>query len=150
MNFEKDNRKFYRCEFQKNVRFIPVVRSLSGQDYMIEENSVDAWANDISEGGLRLETTYHLSLNSCLKLLFEMDEGGQLEIWGKVIWSHDNHCGIRFISFDIRLFDGIKGIKDRVTAETRPLRSSEEQETTFSTGVVETHWTGIWPRKFMS
>ena len=113
MNPAFEKRKHGRVEFQKSVQVFPVIPSRSGHIFEVQDKSVAAWANDISEGGLRLEISHSYDPNFLLKLNFEVGEDKAVEVFGKVIWARDHHCGIRFMIVDQDMRKGIRSLSPK-------------------------------------
>lgn len=103
-----EKRRYNRFEFQKSVQVFPVLPSKSGNIFEVQQNPLKVWANDISEGGLRLETSNSFNPNFLLKLNFEVEEEKLVEVFGKIIWTRDSHCGIRFMLADQEMRKGIR------------------------------------------
>jgi len=110
MTYIEEKRKFNRFEFQKTVQIFPVLPSKSGNIFEVHKKPIEAWANDISEGGLRLEAADSFEPNFLLKLNLELEEDRSVEVYGKIIWSRDSHCGVRFMMVDKQLRKGILAI----------------------------------------
>lgn len=110
MNSVVEKRQHGRVEFQKSVQVFPVIPSKSGHIFEVQDKPVPAWANDISEGGLRLETSHSYDPNYLLKLNFEVDDDKCVEVFGKVIWARDHHCGVRFMMVDQEMRKGIQSL----------------------------------------
>jgi hypothetical protein len=110
MNYVDEKRKFNRFDFQKTVQVFPVLPSSSGNIFEVQKKPIEAWANDISEGGLRLEAADSFDPNFLLKLNLELVEDQSVEVYGKIIWSRDSHCGVRFMLVDKKLRKGIHAI----------------------------------------
>lgn len=103
-----EKRQFNRYEFQKWVQIFPVLPSGTGSVWEVQPTHVGAWANNISEGGLQIESVHPFDAQFPLKLNIEFEKGRIIEAYGKLVWSHDNHCGIQFMWLDQRLRNGIQ------------------------------------------
>ncbi len=114
-----EKRRHNRFEFQKRVRVFPVLPSKSGNIYEVQKDSFEALSANVSEGGLGLETPKPLDPNFLLKVNFEVKDHQTVEVFGKVIWSQPNHCGIRFMYADGSLRRGIKSLAQGKTAAGR-------------------------------
>ena len=108
-----EKRRYNRFEFQKSVQIFPVFPSKSGHIYEVQNNSIDAWANDISNAGVRLEVAYCFDRYFLLKLNFEFGKSQPVEAYGRIIWSYDNHSGIQFLLMDQLLRQGIKAFSEK-------------------------------------
>jgi hypothetical protein len=105
-----EKRRFDRFDFQKSAQVFPVLPSKSGNIYEVQKDPIEAWVNDISEGGVRLEVVHSFASDALLKLNFELEKNKTVETYGKIVWSHDNHSGIHFMMADHRLRKDIKAI----------------------------------------
>ena len=112
-----ENRKFVRFNFQKSILLFPVVYSKSGNIYEIQVEPIRVWANNIGEGGLRLEGTPKINTKLPVKLCFEFVKDQPVEVYGRIAWTLDHHCGIRFLGPDEDLNAALRAIVD---LEDRP------------------------------
>ncbi len=119
MNYIEEKRKFNRVEFQKTVKVFPVVPSRSGNIFEVQKKPIEAWVNDISEGGLRFEAADSFDPNFLLKLSLEIEEEKSVEVYGKIIWSRDSHCGVRFMLVDQELRKGIHAISKKKNSPSK-------------------------------
>jgi len=119
MNYIDEKRKFNRVEFQKTVQVFPVLPSRSGNIFEVQKKPIEAWVNDISEGGLRFEAADSFDPNFLLKLNLEMEEEKSVEVYGKIIWSRDSHCGVRFMLVDKELRKGIHAISKKKNSPSK-------------------------------
>ncbi len=108
-----EKRRFDRFEFQKSVQVFPVLPSLSGNIFEIQNKPIEAWANDISEEGLQLEVSQTFNPNFLLKLNFDFGKNKSVEAYGKIIWSYDYHSGLRFMLVDQHLREQIQSIGEK-------------------------------------
>lgn len=81
----EEKRRIIRHEFQTKVRLFPIRLSPSGHILELQENSVEAWADDISTGGLKLEGFHFYGPDTLLKLNLEIEGEQPVEAYGKVI-----------------------------------------------------------------
>jgi hypothetical protein len=107
MNDIVERRRHDRFEFPQPVQIFPVLPSKSGNIYEVQNHSIEFKARDISEGGLRIEVDRPFDSNFLIKLNFEVLKDQPVEVYGKIIWSENNHCGIRFMLADEVLRKGI-------------------------------------------
>jgi len=105
-----EKRMFSRFDFQKPIQVFPVQPSKSGNILEVENQSLKAKANDISEGGLGLATSKGLKADSILKLNFKVEKNKTVEVYGKIIWSQKRQCGVRFMLTDPSVRKGIRSI----------------------------------------
>jgi hypothetical protein len=105
-----EKRKHNRFDFQKTVKVFPVLPSKSGNIFEVQKDPFELRASDISEGGLKLETPKSLAGQFLFKLNFEVASEQNVEVYGKVMWSGDKHCGVRFMLTDPLLRKGIRSM----------------------------------------
>ncbi len=96
----QEKRHYDRYQFQKPIQVYPVLPSKSGNIYEVQDKVIPAQSNNISEGGLKLETNKSFDVNSILKLSFESEKDSSVEVYGKIIWTKKAHCGVRFMMPD--------------------------------------------------
>ncbi len=113
MNELNEKRHFDRFKFQKPVRVFSVLPSKSGNIYEVQKNCLELKASNISEGGLNLEVEKPLDSQYLLKMNFEVEKDQLVEVYGKVVWSRENHCGVRFMLTDPVLRKGIRSIEKK-------------------------------------
>lgn len=99
----KEKREHSRLPFRKLVQVFSVLPSQSGYIYEVQKESQSVKAQNISEGGLLLETEKFPRSTPVLKLHFEIAQDEPLEAYGKVVWNEDGRCGIRFLFVDSKL-----------------------------------------------
>ena len=58
------------------------------------------WSQDISRGGIRLETKKGYRADAVLKLNFQFIDKKNVDVVAKVVWSRENRCGLKFMAFD--------------------------------------------------
>ena len=105
-----EKREFDRFDFQKPVLIYPVSPSKSGNILEVESRSLEAKAHNISEGGLKLVTPQSFPENSILKLNFKVKKDQTVEVYGKIMWSEQKSCGVRFVLADPEARQGIRAI----------------------------------------
>lgn len=110
MSKTSEKRIYNRIDFQKPVRIFPVLPSKSGNIYEVQKDSFEAQASDVSEGGLGLKVTKPLSPEFLVKMNFELTENQPVEVYGKIIWSQSNRCGIRFMHTDASLRKSLRAL----------------------------------------
>ncbi len=94
----QEKRRHQRFVFQKPVQINPVLSSKSGYIYEVQDLIIPSISHNISEGGLKLETPKRLDADAILKLGFELEKGGNVEVYAKIIWVQKNHCGVQFLA----------------------------------------------------
>ena len=60
------------------------------------------WSQDISKGGMRLETKKPYTPNAILKLNFQFMDKKAVDVFAKVVWSRADRCGLKFMAFGQR------------------------------------------------
>jgi hypothetical protein len=100
LHYPLERRNFNRVKFQKAVKIFQALPNPSGDFYEFNNAPLDAWTNNISEGGLLLETACAFEPNLILKLIFENERHQPVKLYGKIVWSYDNHCGVRIMHLD--------------------------------------------------
>jgi len=58
------------------------------------------YSQDISKGGINLETSHGYKPNSILKLNLQLFEKKPVNVFAKVVWRKENRCGLKFMAFD--------------------------------------------------
>ena len=110
MDAAKEKRQFHRIGFRKTVRVFPVLPSKSGNIFEVQKDSIWSQADNISEGGLLLETEQFPKSSLILKLNFEVAKDETVEVYGKVIWVEGGRCGVRFLFADNDLRKAIRSL----------------------------------------
>ena len=110
MTETKEKRHFDRFDFQKKIRIFPVLPSKSGNIFEVQKESFDARASNISEGGLSFKTERDLDPQFLLKMHFEAPGDQLVEVYAKVVWAKDRHCGVRFIYTEPSLRNSVRSI----------------------------------------
>lgn len=113
MGVANDKRQHDRVGFRKVVRVFPVLPSKSGNIYEVQKNSIWIQADNISEGGLLLETEQFPKSSIILKLNFEVAPEQMTEVYGKVIWVEGGRCGVRFLFADNDLRKAVRVLARR-------------------------------------
>ena len=103
MKAANDKRQFNRFEFQKPIRVFPVLPSKSGNIYEVQKESFEVRASDVSEGGVGFATNHPMNPDFLVKMNFEVGEDQPVEVYGKIVWSQSNRCGVRFMHMDSSL-----------------------------------------------
>lgn len=113
MKMTEEKRRYQRIDFQKPVQVFPVLPSQSGNIFEVQKESIEARASDVSEGGLGLETSQPLNPDFLVKMNFEVAGNQAVEVYGKIVWSRSNRCGIRFIYLDASLRKGVRSMAQK-------------------------------------
>lgn len=110
MNPVTEKRQHPRVDFQKPVKVFPVLPSKSGNIYEVQTRPVEFQAYNISEDGLGLEADGDLGDEVILKINFEVERDRPVIVFGKIIWSHERHFGVRFLMVDQEMRKSIKAL----------------------------------------
>lgn len=105
-----EKRRYKRFEFKEEVRVFPVLPSSSGNIFEVQQDSVPTAAFDISEGGLRMKWVEDLNPEFLLKLNFQFSKDLPVEVYGKIVWSQEKECGVRFMVPDAAIRHGVKSL----------------------------------------
>ncbi len=98
-----EKREFDRLVFQKPVKVVLGMLSPKGRFRQDKNPPIDAWTNDINETGLQIETHRAFEPGSLLKMMLEIEENQPVELYGKIVWSHNNHSGVHFLMLNKEL-----------------------------------------------
>ena len=66
---------------------------------MSRSDAESCWSQNISKGGMRLETKKPYRTNTILKLNFQFMEKKAVDVFAKVVWFRENRCGLKFMAF---------------------------------------------------
>jgi hypothetical protein len=113
-----DKREFVRFEFLKLAHVFLVIPTETESFREIQKDSIEAWANDVSEGGMRLEMVQPLNLDLIYKIVFEFENKQLVEVYGRIVWLRDNHAGVRFLLADQDIRARIRAIGAKITDRT--------------------------------
>lgn len=108
-----EKRRFERFIFQKPVRVYQVLPSKSGNIYEVQDQVIPAQSHNISESGLKLETTKPFGVGSILKLSFEVEKDDNVEIYAKIIWVQKTHCGVHFMAPDTSIQKTVRNLSHK-------------------------------------
>jgi hypothetical protein len=95
-----ERRKFPRKKFQEEVIVHKVVESKSGNVFEVQGTPLVAKAQDVSEGGMRLEINKPLDPTNILKLNFKISKSKNIDLYSKLAWAGDGTFGLQFIVVD--------------------------------------------------
>jgi hypothetical protein len=107
-----EKRRHLRVEFNEAVRVQPVLPSGADRVLEVQEATFHARALDLSEGGLRLEMGEAPRPDFLLKLGFEIADH-PLEVYGRIVWTEGNRCGVRFMISDPVIQAGVKALSEK-------------------------------------
>lgn len=94
-----EQRRCKRISWGKPVVAYPVFPSYEAELADSKKKFFRGLLRDLSDGGMGLDMGVHLVAGSILKFRFKLNEGGWIEIFGKVAWSKDELSGVKFLSW---------------------------------------------------
>lgn len=97
---KNERRKHTRAKFQEEVTVHGVVESKSGNVFEVQERPVTLRAQDVSEGGIRLEIGDTVSPSKIFKLNFTLPKSKPVDVYSKLAWVEKGMCGLQFIVVD--------------------------------------------------
>ena len=112
---QPERRKYPRAKFQENVTVHKVIESKSGNVFEVQGQSINAKAKDVSEGGMQLEIGKSGPAGNILKLNFQIQKNEPLDVYTKIAWEADGHCGLQFIVVDEEIRRQIKAYVDKIS-----------------------------------
>lgn len=95
-----ERRKYPRAKFLETVVVHNVVESKSGNVFEVQGSPIVVKAQDVSEGGIRLEIGDVNPPNKIFKLNFEIQKDKSVDIYSKLAWSGNGLLGLQFIVAD--------------------------------------------------
>lgn len=105
-----ERRKYPRAKFQETITVHRVVESKSGNVYEVQGEGVLTKAQDLSEGGIRIEALSQGSFSKILKLRIKVPKNGDIDVYTKVAWENKGHFGLQFVALEDEFRRHIKGI----------------------------------------
>jgi len=108
-NGRNDRRKYNRAKFSEEVTVHKVTESKSGNVFEVQGKSLTVQAQDVSEGGIRLELADVDSPSKIFKLNFKLPKNGSVDVYSKLAWKDGQSCGLQFIVLDEESRKQIKG-----------------------------------------
>ena len=99
-NQPPERRKFTRAKFDETVTLHNVTESKSGNVFEVEGHPITVKAQDVSEGGIKLEFADTASPSKIYKLNFKIPKNGSVDIYSKLAWKSDGSFGLQFIVVD--------------------------------------------------
>lgn len=112
-NSKPERRKYPRVKFQESVVVHNVMESKSGNVFEVQGNPVVAKAQDVSEGGIRLEVGNGNPLGKIFKLNFQIQKGMTVDVYSKLAWANGDQFGLQFIVADEQIRRGIRGFVEK-------------------------------------
>ena len=108
-----ERRKYPRAKFQETILAHWVVESKSGNVFEVQGNAVEVKAKDVSEGGIRVEVQDAAPFSKIMKLNFKLPKNGNVDVYTKLAWEVDGHCGLQFVCLEDDLRKHIKGFIEK-------------------------------------
>jgi hypothetical protein len=108
-----ERRKFSRAKFQETVTVHQVTESKSGNVYEVEGTPVTVKAQDVSEGGIRIEMGKLNPASKIMKLNFQIPKNGSVDVYTRLAWASGGQCGLQFVVLDEEIRGHIKGYVER-------------------------------------
>jgi hypothetical protein len=99
-NRKEERRKHPRAKFQETVTVHKVIESSSGNVFEVQGNPIIVKAEDVSEGGIRLEIGETNSPTKILKLNFQLQKNKPVDVYTRLAWTGKGQCGLQFIVLD--------------------------------------------------
>ncbi|HJT24644.1 MAG TPA: PilZ domain-containing protein [bacterium] len=108
-----ERRKYPRVKFQESVVVHNVVESKSGNVFEVQGNPMVVKAQDVSEGGIRLEVGDGNPLGKIFKLNFQIQKGRSVDIYSRLAWAAEGMFGLQFIVADEEIRRNIRGLVEK-------------------------------------
>ncbi len=99
-NDKPERRKYTRAQFSETVTVHNVTESKSGNVFEVEGRPITVRAQDVSEGGMKLEFAETASPSQIYKLNFKIPKNGSVDVYSKLAWKGDGSFGLQFIVLD--------------------------------------------------
>lgn len=112
-NPKPERRKHPRAKFQETVVIHNVVESKSGNVFEVQGTPLMAKAQDVSEGGIRLEIGNTTTLNRIFKLNFQVQKDKSVDVYSKLAWASEGILGLQFIVADEEIRRMIRGFVEK-------------------------------------
>jgi len=109
-----ERRKYNRAKFQETITVHNVTESKSGNVFEVTGIPIVLKAKDVSEGGMRIQIDDPASPTKIFKLNFKISKNGSVDVYSKVAWHSEGHCGLQFIVLDEEVRRLIKGYVSKV------------------------------------
>ena len=104
-----ERRKYARAKFNETITVHNVTESKSGNVFEVQGAPIVLKAEDVSEGGIRLQIDDPASPAKIFKLNFKLPKHGSVDVYSKVAWNGDGSCGLQFIVLDEEVRKQIRG-----------------------------------------
>lgn len=108
-----ERRKYPRVKFQESVVVHNVVESKSGNVFEVQGNPMVVKAQDVSEGGIRLEVGTGNPLGKIFKLNFQIQRDKTVDVYSRLAWADDGRFGLQFIVADEQIRRYIRGFVEK-------------------------------------
>ena len=106
---QSERRQYSRAKFNETITVHNVTESKSGNVFEVQGNPLVLKAQDVSEGGMRIQIDDPASPAKIFKLNFKLPKNGSVDVYSKVAWNGDGYCGLQFIVLDEEVRRLIKG-----------------------------------------
>lgn len=108
-----ERRKYRRAQFEGQVTVHPVIESKSGNVFEVQDKPVTVTANNISEGGIRVEGQVQPSKSQIFKLNFQIQKNKAVDVYSKLAWAAEGMVGLQFIVADEEMRKMIRSYIER-------------------------------------
>lgn len=106
---KSERRKYHRARFNETITVHNVNESKSGNVFEVAGAPIILKAQDVSEGGIRIQIDDPASPTKIFKLNFKIPKNGSVDVYSKVAWHREGYCGLQFIVLDDEVRRLIKG-----------------------------------------
>ncbi len=110
---KNERRKFPRVKFDDQVTIHQVTESKSGNVFEVQGNPIVVKAQDVSEGGIRLELADSTGPSKILKVNFQIQKNKSVDVYTKLAWKSGDSCGLQFIVLDDETRKQIQSFVDK-------------------------------------
>ena len=112
-NSNPERRKYPRVKFQESVVVHNVVESKSGNVFEVQGNPLVVKAQDVSEGGIRLEVGNGPAPGKIFKLNFQIQKDKSVDVYSRLAWTIGGMFGLQFIVADEQIRRYIRGFVEK-------------------------------------
>jgi hypothetical protein len=110
---QRERRKYPRAKFLESVVVHNVIESKSGNVFEVQGNPLVVKAQDVSEGGIRLEIGGSPARNKIFKLNFQVQKNKSVDVYSKQAWANNGMLGLQFIVADEEIRRMIRGFVEK-------------------------------------
>jgi PilZ domain len=97
---KNERRKHPRAKFREKVTLYHVTESKSGNVFEVQGPPLTAKAQDLSEGGIRLEIQISPASSGIFKLNFQVGKDRSVDLYSKLAWAGNGFFGLQFLMAD--------------------------------------------------